>query len=289
MYCRRSSQESCEASFAARTGRVGPQVHRLSQRRVARLLPIERMTLRYEHHRDPQEALRIRLRELAGSRVRYGYRRLTVLLRREGWDVNAKRIYRLYTEEGLIVRTKKRKERAQRQRVAHGAALRPNQGWSMDFVAQRLADSRWVRVLTVVDQFTRECLCLHADTTLSGEKVAAALDMVVARRGAPESITVDNVLTQEGRASEKKRSLSSGLDDPVGHARHLGSDCDIGHALPIRAGGISPEISIELVPEAVLAQPHSGAGGHPEGAAQPRVAVLGELSVGASSTFQGSS
>jgi putative transposase len=86
----------------------------MSQRRVAQLIPVERMTLRYEHHRDPQEALRIRLRELAGSRVRYGYRRLTVLLKREGWEVNAKRIYRLYTEEGLIVRTKKRKERAQR-------------------------------------------------------------------------------------------------------------------------------------------------------------------------------
>jgi putative transposase len=83
----------------------------MSQRRVARLIPIERMTLRYEHYRDPQEALRIRLRELAGSRVRYGYRRLTVLLKREGWDVNAKRIYRLYTEEGLIVRTKKRRDR----------------------------------------------------------------------------------------------------------------------------------------------------------------------------------
>lgn len=150
------------------------------------------MALRYEHHRDPQKALRIGLRELAGGRVRYGYRRLTVLLRREGWDVNAKRIYRLYTEEGPILRTKKRKERAQRQRVPQGAALRPNQRWSMDFVAQRLADGRLVRVLTVVDQFTRECLCLHADNTWSGDKVAAALDIVVARRGAPESITVDN-------------------------------------------------------------------------------------------------
>jgi putative transposase len=81
--------------------------HALSQRRVARLIPIERMTLRYTHHRDPQEALRVRLRELAGSRVRYGYRRLTVLLKREGWQVNAKRIYRLYLEEGLIVRAQK--------------------------------------------------------------------------------------------------------------------------------------------------------------------------------------
>jgi putative transposase len=164
----------------------------MSQRRVARLIPIERMTLRYEHYRDPQEALRIRLRELAGSRVRYGYRRLTVLLKREGWEVNAKRIYRIYTEEGLIVRTKKRKERAQRQRVAQGSAMRPNQKWSMDFVAQRLPDGRWIRVLTVVDQYTRECVTLLADNTLSGEKVAIALDKALLQRSAPESITVDN-------------------------------------------------------------------------------------------------
>ena len=134
----------------------------------------------------------MRLRELAGSRVRYGYRRLTVMLRREGWEVNAKRIYRLYTEEGLIVRTQKRRQRAQRQRIPSGQAIRPNQKWSMDFVAQRLADGRWIRALTVVDQFTRECLLLHADTALSGEKVAGALDRVVAGRGAPQSITVDN-------------------------------------------------------------------------------------------------
>ena len=164
----------------------------MSQRRAARLIPVNRMTLRYEHHRDRQEALRVRLRELAGSRVRYGYRRLTVLLKREGWEVNAKRIYRLYTEEGLIVRTQKRKERAQRQRIAQGPASRPNQRWSMDFVAQRLADGRWIRVLTVVDQYTRECLTLHADTALSGEKVATDLDEVIASRGAPQSITVDN-------------------------------------------------------------------------------------------------
>ncbi len=124
--------------------------------------------------------------------MRYGYRRLTVLLKREGWEVNAKRIYRLYSEEGLKVRTQKRRERAQRHRIPLGQAARPNQKWSMDFVAQRLPDGRWIRVLTVVDQFTRECLVLHADNTLSGEKVAMALDKVVALRGAPESITVDN-------------------------------------------------------------------------------------------------
>jgi putative transposase len=167
-------------------------VHQFSQRRAARLVPIPRMTLRYRHRRDPQEGLRMRLRDLAASRVRYGYRRLTVLLKREGWNVNAKRIYRLYTEEGLMVRTKRRKQRAQRQRVAQGSAIRPNQKWSMDFVAQRLVDGRWVRVLTVVDQFTRECLALFAAVSLTGEKVAAELDKIVADRGAPQSITVDN-------------------------------------------------------------------------------------------------
>jgi putative transposase len=178
------------------------QVHQFSERRAAGLIPVNRATLRYQHHRDPQEALRVRLRELAGSRVRYGYRRLTVMLRREGWEVNAKRIYRLYTEEGLIVRTQKRRERAQRQRIAVGQAIGANQKWSMDFVAQRLADGRWIRVLTVVDQFTRECLLLHADTALSGEKVALALDTVVAGRGTPRSITVDNGTEFAGKAME---------------------------------------------------------------------------------------
>lgn len=168
------------------------QVYELSQRHAARLIPVPRMTLRYEHHRERHEALRVRLRELAGSRVRYGFRRLTVLLQREGWEVNAKRVYRLYVEEGLIVRTRKRNGRVQRQRVPQGQAVHRNEKWSMDFVAQRLPDDRWIRVLTVIDQYTRECLTLHADTTLSGEKVAAALDNIIVLRGAPKSITVDN-------------------------------------------------------------------------------------------------
>jgi len=150
-----------------------------------------RDTLRYISRKDPQEALRHRLRELAAVRVRFGYRRLTVLLKREGWPVNAKRVYRIYREEGLMVRTQKRKKAAQ-ARVPLAAAMRPNQRWSMDFVSDRLADQRWFRVLTVVDQFTRECILLLADLSLTAAKVAAALDRVVAERGTPESITVDN-------------------------------------------------------------------------------------------------
>jgi putative transposase len=134
----------------------------------------------------------MRLRELAGSRVRFGYRRLTVLLKREGWAVNAKRIYRLYTEEGLTVRTKYRKKAASHQRVPQGPATVPNQRWSMDFVSDRFVNGRWFRVLTVIDQFTRECLLLLVDRALSGEKVAVALEHVVSQRGVPMSITVDN-------------------------------------------------------------------------------------------------
>jgi putative transposase len=148
--------------------------------------------LQYQSRRDPQEALRIRLRELAASRVRFGYRRLTVLLRRDGWHVNAKRIYRLYTEEGLTVRTKVRVRAAWRSRVPLAVATMPNHRWSMDFMSERVADGRWFRILTVVDQFTRECLCLWAEQSVTGEKVARALEPIVCQRGAPHSITVDN-------------------------------------------------------------------------------------------------
>ncbi len=134
----------------------------------------------------------MRLRDLAASRVRYGYRRLTVLLRREGRLVNAKRIYRLYAEAGLQLRTKKRAKRAAHARVPLPSPVRANQRWSMDFVSDRLADGRWFRILTIVDQYTRECLCAHAERSQTGASVVEQVDRVVAMRGAPESITTDN-------------------------------------------------------------------------------------------------
>jgi hypothetical protein len=106
--------KSCKASCAARAGGVGAAGPLDEPARAGGLIPVERMTLRYKHHRDPQDTLRARLRELACSRVRYGYPRLTMLLKRKGWQVNAKRIYRLYSEEGLIMRTQKRRQQAQR-------------------------------------------------------------------------------------------------------------------------------------------------------------------------------
>jgi putative transposase len=154
---------------------------------------MRRSSCRYCSHARSQEGLRQRLKHLAATHVRYGYRRLTVLLRREGWSVNAKRVYRLYREEGLIVRTKQRKKIARRERSPQPLASRPNECWSMDFVSDKLAGGRSFRILTVVDQFTRECVWLEADHSMTGAKVVAALSKASAQRDdPPSSITCDN-------------------------------------------------------------------------------------------------
>ena len=178
------------------------QAYSLSERRACDLIGITRWSNRYQSCRDPQLDLRMRLRELASTRVRYGYRRLTILLRREGRQVNAKRVYRLYCEEGLQVRTKKRAKRATHVRVPLPAATRWNQRWSMDFVSDRFANGLWFRILTVLDQFTKEGLCTHADRRQTGKKVVEQLDLIVAERGAPESITIDNGGEFAGRDME---------------------------------------------------------------------------------------
>jgi len=169
------------------------QAYRVSERRAIRVVGMRRSSARYRSHAKSQEGLRQRLKELAAIHVRYGYRRLTVLLRREGWPVNAKRIYRLYKQEGLIVRSKQRRKIARRERLPQPLAGKPNQCWSMDFVTDKLVDGRAFRILTVIDQYTRECVWLEADRSLSGVKVAAALTAAIAERGeAPASITCDN-------------------------------------------------------------------------------------------------
>ena len=173
--------------------RWAQEAYRISERHAARLVQLAIGTLRYRSRKVFDEVLRHRLREMAGTHVRYGYRRLTVLLRREGWHVNAKRIYRLYREEGLIVRTKQRRKMARRRPVPTGVAVRPNHCWSMDFVSDKLADGRSFRILTVVDQFTRECVKLEADRSMTGMKVVQALERAQQERGSlPKSITVDN-------------------------------------------------------------------------------------------------
>lgn len=164
----------------------------LSERRACGLLELGRSTMRYEAVEKSDDALRIRLRDLASVHVRYGCPRLYVLLRREGWPVNHKKVYRLYKEEGLSLRLKKRKKRVSQARVIRSKATAPNQHWSMDFMVDSLFDGRRFRLLTIVDNFTRECPAIEVDFSLTGKRVVAVLERLAALRGVPLAIWVDN-------------------------------------------------------------------------------------------------
>ncbi len=168
------------------------RVFGVSERRACRITGLQRSTKRYESRKPCQAPLRMRLRELAMDRPRYGYRRLTTLLKREGWQVNHKRVHRLYREEGLQVRIKRRKKLAAKPRIKPPAASRINERWSMDFMSDYQADGRRIRLLTVIDIFTRECLALKVARSIPARAVTAALDAVVAERGRPSVIQVDN-------------------------------------------------------------------------------------------------
>jgi len=148
--------------------------------------------IRYRSRRPDDYAARVRLRELAASRRRFGYRRLHILLDREGSHMNLKKLRRLYAEERLQVRRRGGRKRALGTRAPMTIPQGPNQRWSMDFVSDALADGRRFRILVVVDDFTRECLCLVADTSLSGRRVARELDAVIVSRGRPVTCVSDN-------------------------------------------------------------------------------------------------
>ncbi|GEJ58430.1 hypothetical protein AMYX_31710 [Anaeromyxobacter diazotrophicus] len=164
----------------------------VSTTRACGLVKLGRSTWYWRSKAKDTTALRMRLREVAEARRRFGYRRLHTMLRREGWTVNQKRVYRLYRMEGLGVRTKKRKKRASHLRVILPAPTSPNERWSMDFMRDTLDDGRPFRILTVVDTFTRECPLLAADFSLTGTRVADLLDVLASQRGYPKAITVDN-------------------------------------------------------------------------------------------------
>jgi len=168
-------------------------VYRVSQRRACRTARIAVSTYRYQSRREPRTALRLRMREIAQARVRYGYRKIRVLLRREGWKVGKKLVYRLYREEGLTLRSKPRRRRAvtanRRERFKPNA---PDQVWSMDFVADQLADGRRFRALTVVDVYTRQCLAIEVGQRLKGEDVVVVLNRIRRERGTPKVLFCDN-------------------------------------------------------------------------------------------------
>ncbi|TAU60890.1 IS3 family transposase [Rhizobium ruizarguesonis] len=166
--------------------------HEMSERRACKAIGFCRMTVRYETRRDDDHELRERMKALAHERRRFGYRRIHVLLRREGHLVNHKRLFRLYREEKLTVRKRGGRKRAIGTRAPMLVPMAANYRWSLDFVSDQFTDGRRLRILTVVDDCTRECLALVADTSLSGLRVARELDRIIEERGKPRMIVSDN-------------------------------------------------------------------------------------------------
>ena len=154
---------------------------------------IWRSSYRYCSKWRDDRALRMRIREIAGIRVRCGYKRIHILLRREGWRVNHKRIYRIYGEEGLNLRRRRpRRHVSGSRRMDRPTAECPNACWSMDFVCDSLFNGRRFRALTLVDNFSRECLAIEVGQSITGQNVAAVMDRLVQDRGVPDRIQCDN-------------------------------------------------------------------------------------------------
>ena len=166
--------------------------HRVSQRRACNVLQVDRSTVRYRSVRIDDAELRDAIKRVSRDRRRFGYRRIHVMVEREGYRVNHKKLRRIYREEKLQVRRRGGRKRALGTRRPMVLPDGPNQRWSLDFVSDAFTDGRRFRILTVVDDFTRENLALIADTSLSGLRVTRELDRVIAERGQPGTIVSDN-------------------------------------------------------------------------------------------------
>lgn len=173
-----------------------PQVRtswQLSERRACRVLDVNRKMLHYRSVKCDDPVLRSRIKDIASVRVRYGYKRIHVLLRREGWQVNHKRVRRIYREEGLALRPRApKRRRAAIVREARVIPTAPDQSWSMDFMHDVLADATKVRLLIIVDNFSRESLALEVDYGFTSTQVVDVLRRLVAERKCPERIQCDN-------------------------------------------------------------------------------------------------
>jgi putative transposase len=168
------------------------QLFGISERRACTIFGVDRTSVRYAPRRSDDGDLRSRLREIAAERRRFGYRRLGIMLAREGLVMNHKKLLRLYREENLRVRRRRGRKRAMGTRAPMTLPQGPNQRWSLDFVSDTLISGRRIRILAVVDDFTRECLALVADTSLSGARVARELDAIIAVRGVPPLMIVSD-------------------------------------------------------------------------------------------------
>ena len=169
------------------------EVHEVSQRRACQVLEIDRSTVRYSSVRPDDADLRKAIRDVARERRRFGYRRIGVMLERQGITMNHKKLRRLYREEKLQVRKRDGRKRALGTRRPMVLPSGINERWSLDFVSDAFTDGRRFRILAVIDDYSRECLALVADTSLSGGRVARELDAIIARRGhKPTTIVSDN-------------------------------------------------------------------------------------------------
>lgn len=166
--------------------------YQMSERRACKTTGFCRMTVRYETRRNDDHDLRERMKVLAYERRRFGYRRLHVLLKREGHVINHKKLFRIYREEKLTVCKRGGRKRAAGTRAPMAIPIAANDRWSLDFVSDQFTDEGRFRILTVVDDCTRKCLGLIADTSLSGMRVARELDQIIDDRGKPRMIVSDN-------------------------------------------------------------------------------------------------
>jgi putative transposase len=175
----------------------------LRERRACRLVGLARSTCQYQPRRDVSTPLREQLRVLAEQRRRFGYRRLTILLRREGLRVHHKRVYRLYREEGLAVRQRRRKKIHRTATAPFPPATHLNQRWTMDFIEDRLVTGRKFRTFNVMDAFSRRGLASEVDTSLPGCRVVQVLNRLADQRGRPEELVLDNGPEFIGRALDQ--------------------------------------------------------------------------------------
>jgi putative transposase len=166
--------------------------YEISERRACRAIKIPRSTIRYKKQRPDDEKVRSRLRALAMQRRRFGSPRLTVMLNREGFKINHKRVERIYAEEGLQVKKRQKRRATSALRIVIPTPTQPNKRWSMDFVSDSLSDGRKFRCLTIVDDFSRESPNIFVDRSIPGHRVAQILDGLGGARGLPDTIVCDN-------------------------------------------------------------------------------------------------
>lgn len=257
----------------------------MSERRACTVVGADRTSMRYRSCRADDGDLRSRLCELAQQRRRFGYRRLHILLRRDGITINRKKTQRLYREEGLTVRRRKGRRRAVGARAPAPVLALPNQRWSLDFVHDQLVTGRRFRVLNIVDDVTRECLRAVVDTSISGRRVVRELIDLIAERGRPKMIVSDNgtELTSNAVLAWSAIPASSGITSRLASRRRTGSsrasmgacatNCStrrcssplVRPARSLRAGSTTTTPSGRTHRSATLPRPHSLPGSNSNG------------------------